>query len=431
LYAKELVRDSPEQGTFRVHRSTMTEQRILDAEWDRIFQRSWLYVGHESELPEPGDYRRRNVARRPLIFLRNREGEVKIFFNTCTHRGALVCRKDAGNANNFQCFYHAWTFNTDGELMGVPGKDAYAEEVDLSELALGAPARVESFKGLYFISFADDIEDLETWLGPLGELMGYTLDAGEVLGGWQVMDGTSNFEIKANWKLLVENSIDSYHFATVHQTYGSYVAKRRAAAGGTKRKEPTGPTSRGLAFPNGHAGFLHESDGRPIAAPNPMWSESANSEIQQVRERLFERFGSEIAPQMADWSRHLLVFPNLMFQDSSTGFRIRQIWPLAPDRMQVLQWELVPREESDELRASRLDSSATFLGPGGFGSPDDVEALESCQHGFAAIESPWSDISRGIRRDEPRADDELQMRGFWREWAARMQEADILDPAQL
>jgi p-cumate 2,3-dioxygenase alpha subunit len=120
---------------------------------------------------------------------------------------------------------------------------------------------------------------------------------------------------------------------------------------------------------------------------------------------------------MAEVSRHICIFPNLIFQDSQTGFRLRQIWPVQPDLIDVLQWDLVPRDEREDLRASRMEYSLAFLGPGGLATPDDAEALEACQRGFGAREVEWSDVSRGMQR-EPQMNDELQMRSFWRQWHA-------------
>jgi len=100
--------------------------------------------------------------------------------------------------------------------------------------------------------------------------------------------------------------------------------------------------------------------------------------------------------------------------------KLRQFWPTAPDAMQVTQWELVPRRESKALAHYRLQGGVTFQGPGGFGTPDDVEALESCQIGYRCHELEWSDASRGMRR-EARSDDELTARGFWRHWHALIQ----------
>src|SRR5207237_9315220 len=117
---EDLVIDDGQAGVFRVHRSAMTAPEILALERERIFDRCWLYVGHESEIPGPGDYRRRTVANRSVIFARGSDGVIRTLLNTCMHRGARVCRQDEGNARTFQCFYHAWTFDNRGELVGVP-----------------------------------------------------------------------------------------------------------------------------------------------------------------------------------------------------------------------------------------------------------------------------------------------------------------------
>ncbi|MDE2900798.1 MAG: Rieske (2Fe-2S) protein, partial [Chloroflexota bacterium] len=122
---EDLIIDDGEKGIFRYHRSSMTSLDVLEQERERIFDRCWLYVGHESEVAEPGDFRRRNVAGRPLFFARGRDGVVRVFLNSCPHRGAVVCRRDEGNAAIFQCFYHAWTFNTEGELLRRPDEAGY------------------------------------------------------------------------------------------------------------------------------------------------------------------------------------------------------------------------------------------------------------------------------------------------------------------
>jgi p-cumate 2,3-dioxygenase alpha subunit len=424
----ELVVDRPDAGLFRVHRSAMTSPELFALEQEQIFNRGWLYVGHESEVERPGDYRRRTVAGRPLFFARGCDGQVRVLFNTCTHRGAMICRRDEGNAEVFQCFYHAWTFNNKGELIGTPDPEGYAPAFDRAERALRAPPRVDSYCGMYFASFNPEVVALADYLGAARELIDLTFDAAEVLGGWTILAGTAKYTLRANWKLLIENSIDGYHYASVHQTYVAYMMGRRATmAAARKGAEDSlissgglSATARGFALEGGHAGFVSGAPGRGIASPSPLWSEAANAEVARIRALLIARYGEDRGRRMAESSRHLLIFPNFVFQDSHTGFRFRQIWPVAPDQLEVTQWELVPRQEREDVRAYRLENSLLFLGPGGFGTPDDVEALESCQLGFRAAEVEYSDFSRGLHR-EPLAEDELQMRGFWRQWHALMQ----------
>ena len=111
---QDLIVDDRERGIFRVHRSVMTSPDLFDREHEQIFNNCWIYLGHESEVDNPGDYRRRTVVGRPLFFARGRDGQIRVFLNTCPHRGALICRRDEGNAEVFQCFYHAWDFQLQG-----------------------------------------------------------------------------------------------------------------------------------------------------------------------------------------------------------------------------------------------------------------------------------------------------------------------------
>src|ERR1700721_2520135 len=150
-----LVVDDLVAQRFRVHRSAMTSPEIHRAEVERIFAKSWLYVGHESEIPEPGDFVRRPVGGRPILMVRGvKTGNVNVFHNTCTHRGALVCRQDSGNSKVFQCFYHAWTFDSEGQLKGVPDRDAYAGGVNFDELGLKGGARGGSYGAFVFPGFS-------------------------------------------------------------------------------------------------------------------------------------------------------------------------------------------------------------------------------------------------------------------------------------
>lgn len=413
----ELVIDRPQDGVFRIHRSVMSAPEILKTEQERIFGHCWLYVGHETELEKAGDYRRRVVGGRPLVFIRGSDDKIRVFFNTCTHRGALVCRHDEGRSQSFQCFYHGWTYNNKGELIGVPDEAGYAHDFDRKTFNLKSP-RLDSYRGFHFVTFDPEIEDLQSYLGEARSLIDLTMDSAEVLGGWTILHGTAKYSIKSNWKLLAENSYDGYHLQPVHQTYLDYIAWRQELNGFKKSNRPALASS-SFALRNGHGGMLHQAPGRGIANPSPVWSETVNREVERIKAENIARFGKARGRQMCEVSRHMLLFPNVAFQDSQTGFRLRQFWPVEPGLIDVLQWDLVPRNEREDLRMSRMEMSLAFLGPGGLATPDDVEALESCQQGFGAGEVEWSDISRGMQR-EPQMADELQMRAFWRQWHALM-----------
>jgi p-cumate 2,3-dioxygenase subunit alpha len=169
----------------------------------------------------------------------------------------------------------------------------------------------------------------------------------------------------------------------------------------------------GLSLGGGHAIIENRARSIPITG-------SAKPELDAIRARLVEKFGHERTHRIADFSRNLFIFPNLIL--ISSWHTIRTFYPVAPDYMEIDAWANLPKGESPELRQRRFENFISFLGPAGFGTPDDVYALEGCQRGFAAWrELSWSDISRGMGNDQPSSQDELQMRAFWRRWHALLQ----------
>jgi p-cumate 2,3-dioxygenase subunit alpha len=404
-----LVIDNTDAGLFRVNRRVFTDPDILALERRRVFEQCWIYAGHESEIPQPGDFRSRTVAGRPVILVRGSDGQVRVILNTCSHRGALVCLQTAGNTKSFQCPYHAWTYSNQGELIGVPGEEAYSPAFDRRELALAQAPRVESYRGFVFISFNPAIEGLVDYLAGAKEYLDLVCDQSEA--GMEIVGGTQLYSMRANWKLLVENSIDGYHAPTTHQRYFEFLVEMGVDSRAIRR------TGTGRSLGNGHA--LIESapapGGRPIASWAPHFGEEKKAEIEALQRKFEERFGVERAFKITQTNRNLLIFPNLIINDIM-AITVRTFFPITHDYMEITAWALAPVDEPLDHRALRLDNFLTFLGPGGFATPDDVEMLESCQRGFANREVGWSDMSRGMKRERPLQNDELQMRAFWRRW---------------
>lgn len=422
---ENLVIDNRNDGIFRVHRATFTDPDILALEQRRVFEHTWLYVGHASEVPQPGDFRARNVAGRPLILVRGQDGVVRVLLNTCTHRGAQVCHEAKGNCKTFQCFYHAWTFDTQGQLIGVPGEEAYSAAFDRQELALGQPPQVEIYRDFVFISFNPAIQPLVDYLAGAKQYLDLVCDQSET--GMEVVTGTQAYSMRANWKLLVENSMDGYHARTTHKRYFDFLVENGLDPSGVTRRRG----GSGKSLGNGHAVIQSEPLwGRPIARWGAPFTEDKRAELEAIEHQMIERFGAEWAYQITQTSRNLLIFPNLIINDIM-AITIRTFFPLAPDYIEINAWALAPQDESPQDRAARLDNFLTFLGPGGFATPDDVAALESCQQGFKNREVMWSDMSRGMKRAQPLVDDELQMRAFWRQWHTlmlRAQPAEVTRP---
>jgi p-cumate 2,3-dioxygenase alpha subunit len=227
----------------------------------------------------------------------------------------------------------------------------------------------------------------------------------------EIVGGTQAYSMRANWKMLVENSFDGYHGVPTHQRYFNFLVET-----GIEPREGMRIMGMAKALGNGHAVIEYGSLwGRPIARWVPAFGEAKKAEMEAVRKAFEDRFGVERTHRMTQMSRNLLIFPNLIINDIM-AITVRTFFPVSPNYMEVNAWALAPKEESPENRALRLDNFLTFLGPGGFATPDDVEMLESNQRGFANREVEWSDMSRGMKRAQPLPTDELQLRTFWRRW---------------
>jgi p-cumate 2,3-dioxygenase alpha subunit len=417
--------DDPENMTFRLNRRTLADPDVFEREREAVFEQSWIYCGHESEIREPGDFATRNVCGRPVIFCRDSKGDIRVFLNACQHRAAQVCREPCGNTRRYNCFYHGWSYDRDGKLVGVPGEDSYPPGFDKNEFALAEPPQVDSYAGFWFVSFNPATAPLEDYLAGAKEYIDLIVDQSPTRS-MEVVQGTQEYDIRANWKLLVENSFDDYHLLTTHKTWLDYMKDSGVTV------EP--PAGQGLLLPskgigkglgNGHAVIDNINfRGRPVARWISIYGEEAKPEIETIRKELIGRLGEERAARVADTNRNLVIFPNLVINDGSS-VTIRAFWPVAVDQMRVTAWALGPVEESASARARRLDSFLTFYGPGGFATPDDVEALESVQAGLATWkEAQWSVMSRGMNKEgEQLNTDEEHLRAFWREWNRLMMAA--------
>ena len=408
------VIDDRKNHRFRVAREVFLNEAVLCKELETIFKRCWLYLGHVSEVANPGDFVTRSVGRRNLIFLRDRQGSVRAIFNSCSHRGAEVCRERQGNTKTFRCIYHGWVFRDDGRVLSRPGEEGFAPMTpgDTSLDLIHVP-RLEEHRGFYFINLDPDAIPLSDYLGNARDYI--DLIADQSSSRMVVVKGTQEYAARANWKLLAENSVDIYHGSGLHPTYIDYL---KSTTGALDPMAGLGGVARDLG--QGHGVVEYKGPwGRPIAQWIPAWGAEGKAEIAKVYSDLVERLGKARADRISQTNRNLLIFPNLVINDIG-AITIRTFQPNAVDYMNVTSWAIAPAEENDKFLRRRLDNFLEFLGPAGFASPDDLEALESCQRSFANTEARWNDVSRGMvassqGRDEG-WEDEGQIRSFWRRW---------------
>jgi p-cumate 2,3-dioxygenase alpha subunit len=439
IQARNLVNIDRVHSRFRVHRDAFRSAEIFEAEKQLIFSKCWLYLGHETELKNKGDFVARTVAGRDLIFVRSREGVIGAYFNSCTHRGARVCRDPRGNAKSFACPYHGWVYSTAGKLQSMNATRGFPDNINADgALNLRAVPRLEHYRGFYFVNYDAGAVSLPDYLAGARAFLDLMCDQGE--GEIEVLPGEHAYGINANYKFMCENSYDGYHLLPTHISYLEFLddqsklaGKESAVAQLLNTYEKAG---RGMGLGHGHGGLESwVASGRPVAQWIPAWGPEIKQEIDATRARLEERFGKERAGLIADVQKNMVIFPNLVINDN-VGFTIRVIEPMSFSSMRINAWAVAPVKESARIRALRLDNFVSFLGPAGFGSADDVEMLELCQRGLDHAPVEWNEISKGmsgegdIRTQQAGPSDEAQMRAYWAQWDLLMRGQPAFDNQQ-
>ncbi len=415
------LRVDPAKGRFQVNRSAFTDPAVFAEEKDRILRKSWIFLGHESEIAKNNDYLTRRILDRNLIFSRDRAGQVHAFFNSCPHRGATICRDATGNRKNFTCPYHGWTFANSGKLVDQSCKYGYAEDfADDRTLDLVEVPRIAQRSGFWFLNFDSGAVSLDEYLGDAGDRI--DMIAEHSAAGLECINGGQEYYIRANYKLMCENSYDGYHLNITHASYVDYMKVVTAGI----NWDPTNMTNRSRALTNGHGCFeMDIPAGRPIAQWLPFWGEEARAEIETKRTEIYERLGEERGAFIANWHRNMVIFPATVMNDQQS-ILIRSLLPVSHNETIVRAWAFGPKDETPLLRKIRLENVLSFLGPGGFATPDDVEMLESCQTAYESSSQQWNDVSKGFKTGEdPQRgvdlfDNELQMRAYWTEFDRRM-----------
>lgn len=402
----------------RVHRAVYVDPAVFRLESERVFRRAWLYVGHESEIPDVGDFVLSRLGPDEVILVRQTDRRLAVLHNRCAHRGPRVVTEPRGNVRLFRCPYHSWAYRTDGSLAAVPMPERYPAGFDPKDPALGLPRvpRVESYRGFVFASQAASGEDLRSFLGGVASALDNMVDRAPA-GSVSRFGGQLRMRYRGNWKLFMENATDLVHPGFVH---GSSVEAARAETGAFEADGQTAQTaqmllSNGLsvaewdrvplrAFPRGHVymgGFYREG----VIAP-----ERADPVFERYRASLVERHGEAKTRVILDVDR----FNNLIWPNVSVNARfavMRVIQPVAVDETIVnaicFRLDGAP-EEMSELTLQFLNTAASSAS---MVASDDLEIFERCQRGLEDAASDWLDVRRGIAGDRRLPGGEIEAEG--------------------
>ena len=401
----------------RVHGSLYTDPTLFDRELERIWYRTWVYVGHECEVPPPNDFVVKALGTQPVIMSRDRSGHIHLLLNRCTHRANLVCNTPRGKAGTFRCAYHGWTFSNDGRLLGYPFQSGYGGAAAKEDLALGRVPRIASIHGFVFGSFAADGPTLTEHLGAATEVfdrLARLSPGGEV----QVTAGWLQHTVRANWKMLVENETDGYHPPFVHESiFGA------ADSGiGDLYGDKSVALSRDLG--SGHTECDLRPEFRRLNQPLG-WFGTTPDRLPAYVASMREAYGAAAEEILVDGSPHVMIFPNLFIAE----IQLFVIQPRAVDQT-IQHVTALQFKDAPELNRRMLHQTQGSVGPAGFLLADDTEIYERNQRGVQVRSPEWLLVSRGLHRERHddngrlvgHITDEGPIRAFWRHYHTLMEQ---------
>jgi phenylpropionate dioxygenase-like ring-hydroxylating dioxygenase large terminal subunit len=376
--AAALVR--PDEG--RINRRIYGDAAIHELELERIFARCWLFVGHESQVPNPGDFVTTLMGEDPVILTRDQDGRIGVFLNNCPHKGRTLCELDRGNQGVFVCPYHGWSFRTNGEVAGVPYlKEAYFGELDRTSLGLKRCAQVDRYRGLIFATWDPEAPALVDYLGDMGWYLDVALNRSA--GGTELIGPPQKFRVRANWKTGAENFISDFQHA---QTIAHASAIK--ATGGTAVAPPDAGAQANPAPGHGLFLFLGGRSDRPTGTSAFM---AANS--PEAVDRLGEFRGTGQVDPIAG-----TIFPNLSFNMIPGIPNLRMWMPRGPHEMEVWTWGLVDADAPEAVKAQMLRGFQSAFGVSGIFEQDDGDQwqeVSAAARGYIGRHE-WSYIGMGL-----------------------------------
>ncbi len=359
------VKEKLEQGLFP--QWIQTDPQIFDLEIKNIFGRTWQFLGHESELKKPGDFVTRWMVNDPVLMVKNEQGEIKAFLNSCTHRGTHLCTADFGNRKTFTCPFHGWSFNLDGELIGiVAGNKIYGEAMDKSEWGLRPIPRVESYRGLIFGSLDPNVMPLEEYLGGLKWYWDIFLTRSD--GGMEVRGVPHRWVVNTNWKMTLENfGGDPYHVPTSH--------KSTVELGISPSHPLYSSFGHQVVLEHGHCVNVN------VAAPG-----SSSPPYQGLPEEMWPMFERNLTKEQLEIFKKCTVivgscFPSLSFHCPIHGseghlhnYLTLRVWrPLGPTKVEIWSWFLIDKSAPEEYKEAAYKGYISSFGPSGTLEQDDTE----------------------------------------------------------
>ena len=379
-------------GDGRVHRDVYEDPAIFALEMERIFARTWVFVGHESQVPEAGSFICTRIGTQPVVMVRHSDGQVHVLYNRCGHRGVKVVNEESGCLNRFMCMYHGWTYHTNGDIDFVTQAEGYPEGCAPDPVAngMGRLARVDSICGFVFANMSADGPDLRGYLGANAICL-EDLAASAPDGEIELRGGVHRYLYRGNWKFQVENLTDMYHPAYSHESSsrpsGQQFVRRKGDQGGIqffeKKGRPKSLDPLGVsALPNGHSW----QGGLPQI-------ENTSDIHRDYVARLEARLGPERTRQILIKTRHNVIFyPNMAMQELNPHIRV--IRPVAVDRTEIFVYPIKLKGAPEQMFREQIRILNSTHSASSMVQTDDVEAFQRAQEGLTTTGNEWVLLAR-------------------------------------
>lgn len=413
----------------RVHRDVYLNEELFALEQQRLFGRSWVFVGHGSQVPHPGDYVTSEIAGTPVVLVRQADGSPRVLTNRCAHKGAMIVSAPSGNVGRaFRCPYHSWSYRLDGSLLAVPMREGY-EGTRMRECETGAGLhRIASaeHRGFVFARLAEDGPSLQDYFGTVLSCIDAMADRSP-LGELEVAGACLRNIIRCNWKIYLENINDAVHANVTHEAAASAAetvwSARSPEAARPMVIEQLAPFASGNDFMEKMGGRVF-ANGHSILGVNvSIHSDySAISEYAAYEAAMHAAYGVERAKRVLSWSpQNAMLYPSIAIKAAPQTMRV--IRPLGPARTLVETWTFRLKGAPEALLERTQLYNRLVFSPMSIVAHDDVHVFESIQRALRACGNEWVSLHRGFDAAELGATDltvggtnEVLMRNQYRAW---------------
>ena len=414
-----------------VHRDLFIDEDLFQLEMEHLFANTWLYVGHASQIPEPGDYFTTTVGDQPVVMVRHSDRTVRVLHNRCPHKGVMLVTDTRGNTGKFfRCAYHAWAFKTDGALLALPLKRGYDPEVfNQCEASHGMAAveNVRNYRDFIFCRLNPQGVGFEEFFGESLSTLDNMIDRSPE-GKLEVAGPPLRYMHDCNWKMLVDNQSDTCHPMVAHESSaGTAVRVWKEAPEGTPK-----PMAVELFAPFISPYEFFENMGIRVwenGHGHTGVSDSIHADYSAIPgywDSMVQAYGEERAKQILGDVRHnTTYFPNIMVKGPIQTLRIFK--PLAANRTLVESWAFRLVGAPDLLLERTLMYNRLINAPTSVVGHDDHEVYERAQLGLHSRGREWVNVARlydpteAQRKNEvTNGTNEWQMRNQYRAWATYM-----------